>query len=153
MFSLLLISVYTVKDFSTPHPTPPAMRLGLQRNWEGAQPGQLIPLTKVVSHTIQHHAQHAKRRERRRKGECLQQWCLPSLTTTCYLWWSLVFLGMAKHLPADEKGSMNSVLLCLYVWLLLYLIPQVFWHFRFSPPLHQRGASGCPVLRHWLGLK
>lgn len=84
MFSLLLISVYTVKDFSTPHPTPPAMRLGLQKNWEGAQAGQLIPLTKVVSHTIQHHAQHAKPRERRWKGECLQQLCLPSLIiVTC----------------------------------------------------------------------
>lgn len=75
------------------------------------------------------------------------------------MWWSPVFLGMAKHLPAHEKWWMNSFIALLecgfcFTYETGCMSTHVFSHFSCSLPHPTVGewVNSCVVLSCWLGL-
>lgn len=93
---------YRAKTFSAPQPIPQMRTLGMHKELGESQWDSWPWLAKGTSYTIWHHAQHVSLGE---EGRGRHVWsngiCLPKS-------WSLVFLGMAEHLPAHRKWGMNS---------------------------------------------
>lgn len=65
------------KDFSSSHAVLPARRLeGGTKNWEGTQPGQLVPQTKGIFQTVWQHAGQKKKKGRVSQGVVSAAWGL-----------------------------------------------------------------------------
>lgn len=99
---------------------------GSARNWEGAQPGQLISEDWGLSHNIWHHAPQQKLGEEERKDIWSYGICLPK-----YLLWVMdpFFPGDSKTPVGSGEWIPNSALLmCPGNWT-IFIITHLFLHF------------------------
>lgn len=112
------------------------------RSWEATQLGQVTPTNQRSMSYYMILCSEVKSGEGKRSVGMFGV-IVSAFQGSCYVWWSLSFLGMAEHLSARWKVVHEFLpLFCLSRQLLLYLLnwfclyPWVFLHlpFWFSTP-------------------